>query len=110
MKNKPLRQSIHSEANRALRELLTEQRYKLGLTQRDLAKKLNITHSLIGKIETGDRRLDVIEFLEYAHALEIDTMEIINIIQKTPPPALLKRIAGWHRQYDIFTTFLFQRL
>ena len=88
MKIKPLRQSIHSEANRALRELLTEQRYKLGLTQRDLAKKLNITHSLIGKIETGDRRLDVIEFLEYAHALEIDTMEIINIIQKNPPPPL----------------------
>jgi len=83
MKNKRLRQSIHSEANTALRNLLITQRVKLKLTQRELAEKLNIGHSLIGKIETGDRRLDIVELLEYAHALEIDTMDIINIIQKT---------------------------
>ena len=83
MKNKRLRQSIHSEANTALRNLLITQRAKLKLTQRELAEKLNIGHSLIGKIETGDRRLDIVELLEYAHALEIDTMDIINIIQKT---------------------------
>ena len=96
MKNKRLRQSIHSDANRALRDLLTKQRYKLKLTQRELAEKLNVSHSLIGKIETGDRRLDIVELLEYAHALEIDTMDIINIIQKTqnyPPP--LYRKGNW---------------
>jgi len=89
MKLKRLRQSIHSETNKALRDLLTAQRHKLNLSQRDLAEKLGVNHSLIGKIETGDRRLDVVELLEYAHALEIDTMNIINIIQKTesyPPP------------------------
>ncbi len=89
MKNKRLRQSIHSDANKALRDLLTTQRYKLKLTQRELANKLGVTHSIIGKVETGDRRLDIVELLEYAHALEIDTMDIINIIQETqnhPPP------------------------
>ena len=93
MKNNRLRQSIHSDAHRALRDFLTKQRYKLKLTQRDLAEKMNINHSLIGKIETGDRRLDIVELLEYAHALEIDTMDIINIIQKTqnyPPPLYRK--------------------
>jgi len=94
MKLKRLRQSIHSETNKALRDLLTAQRHKLNLSQRDLAEKLGVNHSLIGKIETGDRRLDVVELLEYAHALEIDTMNIINIIQKTesyPPPDILQR-------------------
>jgi len=91
---------------------LTKQRYKLKLTQRELAEKLNINHSLIGKIETGDRRLDIVELLEYAHALEIDTMDIINIIQKTQnyPPRFTERIIGWHRQYNTFTTFLFQQI
>ena len=95
MKLKRLRQSIHSETNKALRDLLTAQRHKLNLSQRDLAEKLGVNHSLIGKIETGDRRLDVVELLEYAHALEIDTMNIINIIQKTesyPPPRHIKKI------------------
>jgi DNA-binding XRE family transcriptional regulator len=95
MKNKRLRQSIHSKANTALRNLLITQRKKLQLTQRELAERLNISHSIIGKIETGDRRLDIVELLEYAHALEIDTMDIINIIQETQsyptlPPALSK--------------------
>jgi len=112
MKNNRLRQSIHSDAHRALRDFLTKQRYKLKLTQRDLAEKMNINHSLIGKIETGDRRLDIVELLEYAHALEIDTMDIINIIQKTQnyPPRFTERIIGWHRQYNTFTTFLFQQI
>ena len=82
----------HSETNKALRDLLTAQRHKLNLSQRDLAEKLGVNHSLIGKIETGDRRLDVVELLEYAHALEIDTMNIINIVRKqTPTPRHIKK-------------------
>ena len=95
MKLKRLRQSIHSETNKALRDLLTAQRHKLNLSQRDLAEKLGVNHSLIGKVETGDRRLDVVELLEYAHALEIDAMNIISIIQKTesyPPQTYYKEI------------------
>ena len=97
MKNKRLRQSIHSKANTALRNLLITQRERLQLTQRELAERLNISHSIIGKIETGDRRLDIVELLEYAHALEIDTMDIINIIQETqsyPTPQLYRKDNG----------------
>ena len=63
-----------------LREMLIEKRKKLGLTQRDLAKKLNVTHSVIGKIETGDRRLDIIEFYEYTEALELVASETLTIL------------------------------
>ncbi|MBC8179617.1 helix-turn-helix transcriptional regulator [candidate division KSB1 bacterium] len=89
MKHRKFRQSIHSKANKALRELLINQRNKLSLTQRDLAEQLNVSRSLIGKIETGDRRLDIIELLEYANHIQIDCDTIISTINKfqeiTPP-------------------------
>jgi len=63
-----------------LRDTLIKARKDLGLSQRDLAKKLGITHSIIGKIETGDRRLDVIEFYEYTKALGLVPSETLFIL------------------------------
>lgn len=53
------------------------QRKKLGLSQRMLAERLGVIYSLTGKVETGDRRLDVVEFVEYCYALELDPQEVL---------------------------------
>ena len=53
MSNNSLRKSIHHQLHRNLRDTLISARKDLGLTQRDLAKQLGVTHSIIGKIETG---------------------------------------------------------
>jgi hypothetical protein len=37
---------------------------------RELAARLEAPHSLIGKVEQGERRLDVVEFLQYCEALK----------------------------------------
>jgi len=63
-----------------LRDLLIKARKNLHLSQRDLAEKLNVTYSVIGKIETGDRRLDVIEFYEYTKALELIPSETLFLL------------------------------
>jgi DNA-binding transcriptional regulator YiaG len=60
MENVKFRKSIHSKEHVALRGFWIKQRQNLGLSQRSLADKLNVTYSLIGKIETGDRRLDIV--------------------------------------------------
>jgi len=78
--NTSLRKSIHHPLHKMLRDALIDKRKELGLTQRDLAKKLNVTHSVVGKIETGDRRLDIIEFYEYAKALDMVATETLAII------------------------------
>ncbi len=39
------------------------------MTQRDLAKRLRRAPSVIARIETGERRLDVIEFIGLCRAL-----------------------------------------
>ena len=51
-----------------LRELLTEARIKSGQTQTELAVRLRRPQSFVAKYEGGERRLDVIEFVEVVTA------------------------------------------
>jgi len=39
---------------------------------RDLAAKLDVSHSWVGKIEQGERRLDVLEYVRLCKALGVD--------------------------------------
>jgi len=80
MHNSPLRKSIHHELHRSLRDVLIKARKDANLTQRQLAEKLHVTYSVIGKIETGDRRLDVIEFFEYTKALDLVPGETLFLL------------------------------
>lgn len=70
---KPLRSPEH----RALCKTLVESREKAGLTQRDLAERLGRPHSYVAKIEGGERRVDVIEFIALARALKLDPMKLL---------------------------------
>lgn len=72
-----LRKSIHAPEHERLRQIFIQRRQELGLTQRQLAERLGVIYSLIGKIETGDRRLDVLEFIDYCQALELEFNAVI---------------------------------
>jgi len=45
-----------------------------GLTQRDLAKKLNREHSFVSRVEGGERRVDLIEFYALCDACGADAV------------------------------------
>lgn len=72
-----LRKSIYSPEHTFLRELFITRRKELGLSQRSLAERLGIIYSLVGKIETGERRLDVLEFIDYCQVLQLDPNEVL---------------------------------
>ena len=72
--------SIHSPQQIWLRQLFIQRRQQLGFSQRTLAIKLGVIYSFVGKVETGDRRLDVFEFLQYCNALELDSVEVLQKI------------------------------
>jgi transcriptional regulator with XRE-family HTH domain len=38
----------------------------MGLSQRDVCERMSMPHSFLSKCETGDRRIDVMEFLQLA--------------------------------------------
>lgn len=57
-----MNKTIYSRQGQCLRETIVELRRQAGLTQRRLAAKLKREHNLIGRLELGERRLDVVEF------------------------------------------------
>lgn len=77
-----LRLSIHSNEHLWLRELFLNRRKELGLSQRALANKLGLIFSFISKVETGDRRLDIFEFMAYCKGLDLDPIEVLQEIEQ----------------------------
>ena len=60
-----------------LQELLSGVRKAKKLTQADVAERLGRQQSFVAKYEGGERRLDVIEFVEVAEALETDPCALL---------------------------------
>lgn len=77
-----MKKSKDSKAHQAFRSWLKLKRTEqLDSTMRDCGKKLGVPHSFVGKVETGERRLDVVEYVEYCKVLGINPIEGINIIE-----------------------------
>lgn len=55
-----------------LSELVTQERQQANLTQLQVAARLGKPQSFVSKYESGERRLDVLEFIQVARALSAD--------------------------------------
>ncbi len=73
---------LHDPRYALFRALLVSERERNGLTQVDVAARLGRPQSYVSKYERGERRLDIIEFIDVANALGAD------------PPALFRLLAG----------------
>src|SRR5260370_18335298 len=80
-----LTKSVFTPTYARFRELLIEARENSKLTQAALAERLNRPQSYVSKFGRGERRLDVIEFLEVAQALRIDAFDLLGrLISRSP--------------------------
>lgn len=77
-----MKESINSPEYKLVLETILDMRMKAGMTQRDLAKALGREHSFVWRIETGRRRLDVIEFFWLCRTLKQDAAIIYRDIIK----------------------------
>ena len=79
--------TLRSPRQLRLTELLIAQRKKAGLSQAALADALGRYQSVIAAMESGSRRIDVVEFLDIAEVVGFDIHEMIDALlaTKTPP-------------------------
>jgi transcriptional regulator with XRE-family HTH domain len=66
------------------RTLVIDARKRAGLTQVQLAQKLGKPQSFVSKYELGERRLDIIEFLDVSDALGIKPEQLLKKIREDP--------------------------
>ena len=66
-----------------LRSELKKARLEAKMLQIDVAKKLKKPQSYISKIESGERNMDLIEFINYCEALDISAQKWLkNLLDK----------------------------
>ena len=64
-----------------LGEAMVRARERAGLKQSEVAAKLGLPPSYLSKIENGTRRLDVIEFVQIANAMNLDPAEVLHELE-----------------------------
>jgi transcriptional regulator with XRE-family HTH domain len=70
---------------RAVIAAITDARTALGVSQRELARRLSKPPSFVNKIEQLERRLDVLEFIAIAEALGMTAPALIATLRASLP-------------------------
>lgn len=73
--------SLHTPEYEYFRSLLVIAREKAGLTQTEVSVRLGRPQSFVAKYEGGERRLDLIEFIQVCAALRIDANIILSEVR-----------------------------
>ncbi len=73
--------SLHDDAYASFVEKLVSKRVKAGFSQQSLADALGWNRSIIAKIESVQRRLDIIELARIANVLGIDASRMVRDAQ-----------------------------
>ena len=73
-----MRKTIYTRQAECLRETIVEMRRKAGLSQRQLAERLGRERNLVGRLEVGQRRLDVVEFYSICKACDADLKNVLQ--------------------------------
>jgi transcriptional regulator with XRE-family HTH domain len=77
--------TLYSAPQEILVSKLTAARMAAGFTQADVATRLRCHQSLIARIESGQRRIDVIEFLILARAIGFEHNTLLEQVGEAIP-------------------------
>lgn len=72
--------AINDSSYRAVLQWLKEARETEGLNMRDMALLIEEPHSFVQKIESGERRLDLYEYVIYCLALDLDPHDGLDLL------------------------------
>ena len=80
--NRYMTTSINTQEMQALTKWLKQVRESQQLSMRALAERMDKPHSYVQKVEQGERRLDVVEYVWYCHTLGINPKDGLDLIQQ----------------------------
>jgi transcriptional regulator with XRE-family HTH domain len=75
-----VKHTLRSPTHRALIAAIVAGREELGLSQREFAAKLGESNNFVWRVEAGERRVDLVEFVKIAKALEVDPVTLFRRI------------------------------
>jgi transcriptional regulator with XRE-family HTH domain len=73
-----MRKSQHTREYRRLTEILRRARLTAGLTQAEAASRLGAYANYISKVESGERRVDVVELATLCRAYGRDLVDFLH--------------------------------
>lgn len=73
--------STSSVKYQRLLKWLKTARLEKQVSMRTLGAKLKVPHSFVGKVESGERRLDVYEYVQYCKALGLKPEKGIELLK-----------------------------
>jgi transcriptional regulator with XRE-family HTH domain len=76
-------ETIRTKRHKQLVETIIAARKQADIRQVPLAKKLKRSQTWIARVESGERRIDVIEFLDLAEAIGFDAEAVIATLLRT---------------------------
>jgi transcriptional regulator with XRE-family HTH domain len=80
-----LAKTLRSKRYKVLIGLLVAKRKAAGMTQSDLAVRLRKSQSFVARLESGQRRITVVDFMTLAKILRLDPYKIISTVEKMAP-------------------------
>lgn len=86
-----MQKTLRSPRHVRLVQMLVDRRKAVGLSQADLARAIDRYQSVVAAIESGGRRVDVVEFLELAEAIGFDPHEVLDEVAAAPSVSGKKR-------------------
>jgi transcriptional regulator with XRE-family HTH domain len=75
-------ETIRTKRHKRLVEVLLAERKAAGIRQVELAKRLKRSQTWIARIESGGRRVDIVEFLELAEAIGFNAPKLVEQLLK----------------------------
>jgi len=76
-----LKKTIYSDEYTILREMLRETRERLNLSQVELGKMLGKHQPFVARIESGQRRLDVVEFIHMMRIMGVSSLSFLKKLE-----------------------------
>jgi transcriptional regulator with XRE-family HTH domain len=77
--------SLHSDENKTLVAILVKARKAADISQTELAERLNKSQQFVSRIESGERRVDLLEFIMIARALKIEPRDLLRRVLRQLP-------------------------